>query len=498
MRRPALLGALASLAAITTVVPATGRAATPCNADWPMFQHDSSRTAAASCSGVTPLSVPTLQPRWFLATGGDVTAEPAVAEGQAYVGDGVGVMHAIDMNTGSDSWTFDTTHNKLHVDRHNVSYGRIDSSAAVADVPSFGSTVFFGGGGTVYAVDARKGTPRWAIDVNPSDPTSPAEVESSPVVWSRPGHDPIVFVGMDTNESRNGAVGGVLALDARTGALLWKYDAELGNVVHSLTVRTHAGTGCGDVWSSPSLDASRSTLFFGIGNCNSSNGGDTQWLVAINANTGHRTWQFAEPSANHQGDNDFGGAPVLTRVAGHDTVIQAGKSGWVYVLDRPTGHLLRQIHVAEGSDIGGFIGSPSVAVDPATGHPVLFGDTAIPAPEGSPDATVTTDPGRLASLHAVDLVTGTVLWHTPAQTPSYAPVTTAGGVVFAPDTTQFAVAAFQASDGLPLWHMPLAAAASSGVALARDAIVFGAGTYFNEQTQTPPQVTGVWCFGVTG
>jgi len=290
----------------------------------------------------------------------------------------------------------------------------------------------------------------------------------------------------------------VLALDGRTGALLWKYDAELGRVVHNVAFRSHSGTGCGDVWSSPALDAARDALFFGIGNCNLSNGGDTEWVVAISASTGRQLWRFAEPAANHQGDNDFGGAPVLARIAGHDAVVQAGKSGWVYVIDRANGRLLRQIHAAQASDIGGFIGSVSVAVDPATGHPVLYGDTAIPAPEGNPDPADATDPGRLTSLHAVDLITGTVSWHAATQTPSYAPVTTAGGVVFAPDTTQFAVAAYDASDGLPLWHMPVAAATSSGVAVAGDAIVFGAGTFLNEATHSPPQVTGVWCFQTTG
>ena len=95
-------------------------------------------------------------------------------------------------------------------------------------------------------------------------------------------------------------------------------------------------------------------------------------------------------------------------------------------------------------------------------------------------------------------MTGKVSWDAAEQTPSYAPVTTAGGVVFAPDTTQFAVAAYQASNGLPLWHVPLGGAASSGVAVAGDTIVFGAGTFFNEATNTPPQLTGVWCFGTTG
>ena len=498
MRRTALLAALASLAGLTAVVPAVGHAGMQCSSDWPMFQHDIGRTATAACTLVTALSAPTLQPRWFIKTPGDVTAEPAVADGHAFVGDGTGLMHAIDMTSGKDTWTFDVAHNKVHVDRHAYSYGHIDSSAAVADVPALGSTVFFGGGGTVYAVDARTGAPRWATDIDPRNPTSSAEVESSPIVWSRPSGPPIVFVGMDTNEDRGTAVGGVLAFDARTGALLWKYDAELGRVVHDLNARSRKGTGCGDVWSSPALDTARKMLFFGIGNCDLKAGGDTEWVVAISALSGRQAWRFAEPTANHNGDNDFGGTVVLTTTRGRAVAVQAGKSGWVYVLDRSSGHLVRQVHAAEGSDIGGFIGSVAVAVDPATGHPVLYGDTAIPAPEGAPDTTFTADPGRMTSLHAVDLVTGTVSWHTPAQTPSYAPVTTAGGVVFAPDTTQFAIAAYDASDGLPLWHLPVAAATSGGVAVAGNAIVFGTGTYFEESAQMPPQLTGVWCFEATG
>lgn len=494
--RSTLLGAVTSLVVVAATVPSVGEAARPCNADWPTFQHDAARTASVTCTGLTPLAVPALRLKWFLKTTSQVTAEPAISWGHAFVGDGTGRMHAVGMTTGKDSWTFDVTHNKVHVDRHAVSYGLITSSATVADIPSLGPTVFFGGGGTVYAVDARTGAPRWAVDVDPEHPTSTAEVESSPVVWRRPARagGPVVFVGMDTNEDGHSANGGVLAFAARTGALIWKYDAQRSRVVHRLTDRSLAGSACGDIWSSPSLDARRGMLFFGSGNCDLQNGGDTQRLTAIRAATGRRVWAFAEPAANHGRDMDFGASAVLTTVGGRDVVVQAGKSGWVYVVDRRTGRLVRAIHPAEGSAIGGFIGSVAVAVDPATGHPLLYGDTAIPVSPDGPDPAAASDPTQLTSLHAVDLATGVLVWNSPAQTPSYAPVTVAGGVVFAPDTTQFSVNAYRASDGVPLWHWSVAAATSGGVAVSGRDIVVGAGTYLAQGTQMPPQAPGIWCF----
>ena len=489
-----------SLLTLTTVVPSVSRAASHCSADWPTFQHDAARTAQATCTSLSPVAVPTLRPRWFLQTPGSVTAEPAIVGDRAFVGDGTGRMHAVDMTTGKDAWTFDVADNESHIDRHKVSYGLITSSATVAQVPSLGSTVFFGGGGSVYAVDARTGTPRWTVDVDPRHARSTAEVESSPVVWQRPRRagGAVVFVGMDTNEDGHSANGGVLALDARTGELLWKYDAQRGRPVHRLTLRSLDGTACGDIWSSPSLDTRRALLFFGSGNCDLPHGGDTQRLTAIRATTGRPVWRFAEPTANHGGDMDFGASAVLTTVGGRDVVVQPGKSGWVYVVDRATGRLVRSVHPAEGSSIGGFIGSVAVAVDPATRHPVLYGDTAIPINPDGPGSVAGADPTRSTSLHAVDLTTGKVVWASLAQTPSYAPVTVAGGVVFAPDTTQFSVNAYDASDGVPLWHGLAGGATSGGVAVSGNDIVVGAGTYLAQGTDVPPQVPGIWCFTAAG
>jgi polyvinyl alcohol dehydrogenase (cytochrome) len=474
------------------VAPSVGRAATTCDRDWPTFQHDISRTGSATCGGVAAATVSSLIPGWFFSTSGAVTAEPAVAAGSVYAGDSNGVMHAVDAATGAQRWSFDITSNAMHVDQHKGSFAGIVSSASVASVPSLGRTVFFGGGGTVYAVDATTGAPRWAVDVDPANPTSPAEVESSPLVWTRGDGTDVVFVGMDTNEAKGTIDGGVLALNARTGALLWKYDADSNTVVHDLTTGDHSGTACGDIWSSPALDPQRGLLYFGGGNCNLPGGGDTQRLIAVHADGGAKAWEFFEPAANHGRDQDFGASPVLTDIRGTDVVVQAGKSGWVYVLDRDTGAVVRSVRAAQGADYGGFIGSVTVAPGP-NGDPVLFGNTAVPVPtSGTVDPTLSQDPERATSLHAVDLATGAVVWHTPAQSVSFAPTTSTGGVVFAPDTTELSINAYAAADGTPLWHLPVAAATAGGVAVVGDTIVFGTGTYFGPPV--PPQLTGIWSF----
>src|SRR5947209_881010 len=207
-----------------------------------MFQHDASRTASTTCTDIATVTAPTLAPAWFLKTDGAVTAEPAIVGGSVFVGGSPGIFRAVDLAAGTQNWSFDIANNAVHDDQHQPSYGGVTSSAAVADVPSLGRTVFFGGGGTVYAVDAATGKPRWATDVDRTTPTSSTEVESSPLVWTKADGNSVVFVGMDSNEDKGGMDGGVLALNAATGALLWKYDADARKVVDSLTAGAHSGT----------------------------------------------------------------------------------------------------------------------------------------------------------------------------------------------------------------------------------------------------------------
>lgn len=255
---------------------------------WPMYQGGPDHSADA-CSSITAGNVATLRPAWYFATPGAVSATPAVSGGSVYIGESTGLLYDLNQATGAKEWTFDVTApqscfvDQPHpfADKHNVSFGKIPSSAAVADVRGT-RIVYVGGGGSLFAINAATGRCVWAQDTDPAQPTSSIEVESSPVVDTS-SSPPEVLVGNDDNSSAGIAVTGLMAFNAATGALLWKYEPErdlaltpaefCGSDARALSWGDGASTSgctpdvpglapnstafadaCGDVWGSPALD----------------------------------------------------------------------------------------------------------------------------------------------------------------------------------------------------------------------------------------------------
>ncbi|MBV8980324.1 MAG: PQQ-binding-like beta-propeller repeat protein [Acidimicrobiia bacterium] len=397
-----LASGLGLAAAKAAPAPAPG-----CVATWPTYQHDARHTANG-CSTLSQLSAPTLHPKWFTPTSGAVTAEPTVANNTVYVGDSTGAFHALDQATGASKWTFSTTSPQTcyrdqpapYTERHNAGFGGITSSAAVAPTVTDAAgnpLVYFGGGGSLFALDAVTGTCQWAQDIDPGFATNSVEIESSPVVDTGLAV-PEVLVGSDDNSGAGAGVTGLQAFDAATGALLWRYEPErdvtltpaqfggsealtlsCGDASPNAYCNTTNVPGigenslawadaCGDVWSSPSLDAdfvdpagmnayqSAGTaasdpawfpkqitatgrkshdglVIFGTGNCGANPNPSTTYAhhdyahtegeFALDPVTGVRVWNFFEPpniyntgSPNEAGagDTDFGSSSVLATV----------------------------------------------------------------------------------------------------------------------------------------------------------------------------------------
>lgn len=239
--------------------------------DWPMYGRTAQRSFASDCpQAPSPTTASALHPRWVVHTRDVVTAQPAVMDGTVYVGDWSGTFYALDQATGGPRWTtvLGSAAPPPWTDSHHDAYGQITSSAAVASIGGR-RTLLVGAAASLYALDAATGARLWRFDVDPQQPTGLGEIESSPVVWAdgTPNGDPWVLVGADANQASDFPGEGLWAIDAVTHQAVWHLNPE-----------AHAGKalyGCGNVWSSPALDlqpdnpdpSRRALAVFGTADC---------------------------------------------------------------------------------------------------------------------------------------------------------------------------------------------------------------------------------------
>ncbi len=122
----------------------------------------------------------------------EINSSPAVVNGVVYFGsgDGEGNVYALNAATGALIW------------KHPTTVSGVDSSPAVVN----GVVYVSGEDGNFYALDAGTGTQLWEYE------TTGQGIFSSPAVANG-----VVYFG------GNSSIGGVWALNATTGAFLWKY-----------------------------------------------------------------------------------------------------------------------------------------------------------------------------------------------------------------------------------------------------------------------------------
>jgi polyvinyl alcohol dehydrogenase (cytochrome) len=259
---------------------------------------------------ISPANVKDLSPKWVFTTGGDVSATPTVDGDAVYFPDWGGNLFAVKKQSGDLIWSrkisdYDGVAGAISrvspaVDGDQLIIGDILSPTQAHD------------GANVIAVDRHKGTLQWITHV---ESHSAAIITGSPVVF-----DGIVYVGVSSieeNLAENPAFpcctfrGSVVALDAKTGAILWKtFDMpENGG--------QPGGYSGGAVWQPPAIDPQRGSLFIGTGN---------NYTVPADV----EACQNATPTANCAAADDFfdtalaldlktGQIKWATRLQGNDT-----------------------------------------------------------------------------------------------------------------------------------------------------------------------------------
>jgi outer membrane protein assembly factor BamB len=508
---------------LTIVVGPAAHASGPGACGWPMYGHDPGHSfaQAPNCSTVTVQTAPTLTPKWVYPTSQPVSASPAIVDSTVYVGDWSGTFYALptDPPPGpvTPRWTYKVD------DTNGFAFGRIESSAAYVSIGGR-HVVLFGGGATLYALDADTGTKLAGVCLDPradpavrcKTPDVEAEIESSPAVVQR-GGSTLVLAGIDVHNDENVGRTGVVALALRStksGVSLtpvWKFDPEAGVPYtgdDELTRGSGTGTGCAGVWSSPAVDVARDLVFFGTASCSVDGVAVGEHMWAIRLDTGALAWSYGPPRESTRDDDDFGASPNLLPGG---MVGEASKDGWYYALDEQAGpnhaprlrwktHVGESGHLQQDFAVGGAIGTPATGT--VNGGPAIFVTTAISTPFDAPldsgptiDQSLTGDPARLLSLAAISATDGTVLWRAPLSRQSYGAPTFVNGVVLVPSTFDSTLAAFAADTGLPLAMLPVVGPPASAPTPVGNSIYMGAGT--GTGTDSPlSDASGVWAFEV--
>jgi polyvinyl alcohol dehydrogenase (cytochrome) len=463
-----------------TLVRPTASTALPSplpSGSWASFgngpEHDFSGPTALTASTVS-----SLREAWFFPTGDAVTATPTVVGDVAYFGSWDTKFYAVDVATGVLRWSFQldsqtaVTPYPGEQPRVQDSDGGLVTSTAWYE-PGNGSRpnlVIFGGGYTLYAIDADTGQLYWkhvydGLPEQPASPTTdPTRIFSSPIVE----HGNIYF-GTST-DGQPGERGYVVAASLLTGAPVWIHQTDVNSR------GTVLDDGCGGIWSSGSYLPVLDDVVFTMADCNDGNlqTATSERVVALDARTGSVRWTTSVGGPNLHCDFDEVGTNVGLTPAGTPEFLGAfGKDGRYISLDPATGAIRWSTRVTFGGTAGGFIGSPAFdgsVIYGATG----LGDLTTPSgcSPGSPgDATSQVNP----SFFAIDATSGRILWHA-SDARSFGATTVSGGMTFSCQLFDPTVQVRDAITGFLLTKLALPGPCWSGVAISGGTVLTGVGT----------------------
>jgi quinoprotein glucose dehydrogenase len=339
--------------------------------EWTAYGHDASGARYSPLTQLSRANVGKLEVAWTYRTGemdaktqqpAKLEATPLMVDGTLYLSTPFGRAIALDPATGKVRWTYDA-----HVDRggnwgdfanrgvstwvdpkaarnancrRRIYLGTIDARIIALDAASGAVCRGFGENGTVHLKKGLHNSPYYAEEYELTSP--PAVVNGVLVTGS----------SVADNNRTNAASGEVRAYDARTGVQKWSWDpiprdsadpawsSWRGAMAHS--------TGAANAWSVIAADSARDMVFVPTGSPSpdyygGERVGDNRYansVVALRASTGKVVWHF-QVVHHDLWDYDVAAPPALVTITHDgkrvDVVLQATKTGQLFVLDRDTG-----------------------------------------------------------------------------------------------------------------------------------------------------------------
>jgi PQQ-dependent dehydrogenase (methanol/ethanol family) len=302
---------------------------TPGDADFPKVGGNLGNQNYTGLRRIDPGNVRRLRGAWTnsieggLRTGNSQSTAVAV-DGVLYIESALGNVIAVDGATGVTKWRYQQTRGTLT--RRGVAVG--DGHVFTKSNDNY-----------VIALDQLTGQVVWEKQVDGF-----GNIEKVAVVY----HDGLLFCG--TNDGPRGAA---LALDARTGEVLWHFwgTPGPGEFGHDTWEGDSWAEGGATPWIHPAVDPELGLTYWTFGNARGSNssqdgsnrGGQNLFansLVALDMRTGAYRWHFQ--SIHHDiWDMDNVMSPVLAdvRIRGRmrKVIVYGSKSGMYFILDRTDG-----------------------------------------------------------------------------------------------------------------------------------------------------------------
>jgi len=446
---------------------------------------------------ISTANVKGLNPKWVFTTGGDVSATPTVDDDAVYFPDWGGNLFAVKKDSGQLIWShkiseYDGVEGAISrvspaVDANHVIIGDVLNSKQVHK------------GANVISVDRETGTVQWITQVE----THPAAIiTGSPVVF-----DGVVYIGVSSSEETLATDptypcctfrGSVVALDEKSGAMLWKTFDMPDNGGQP------GGYSGGAIWQPPAIDPKRGTLFVGTGN-NYTAPADVEACqnatptancaaaddffdaaLAVDLKTGQikwakrlqglDTWTVAcltptGPKANcpvpTSPDFDLGGSGpnLLGNIVGFGQ-----KSGIFWALNPDDGNIVWSTPVGPGASLGGI--EWGTATDGQRIYVAIANSDHLPYTLVPSGQHIT-----WGAWSALDVATGKILWQTAdptADTIDRGSVSVANGVIYA-GSNSGQMYALDATTGNILWNFASGGTVIDGPSIVDGTLYWGSG-----------------------
>jgi polyvinyl alcohol dehydrogenase (cytochrome) len=354
-------------------------------------------------TGLTAGNVGTLKLHWTDATGGvGAYAQPIVANNMVYWADWNGLEHATSL-AGQDVWTFPTGQN---IDNScSPPIVGISGTSTIGTVGSTSVDFFPGGDDNFYAVNALTGALLWKTNLG----TPPADyLWGSPILYNGSIYQPVASFGDCPLVN-----GRLVQMDAATGA-----------IQHTAFMEKSGCTG-GGIWSSPAVDPSDGSIYVTTGTPTGCTPNEmAPAIVKLRASdlTVLSSWTVPK-SAQQYGDADFGATPTLFTATingvARSLIGAVNKNGIFYAWDRT--------NLAVGPVWQSTVADPS-------GSPRSIASAAWDGSRLYVAAGGTTLNGTsyFGNISALDPATGAFLWRTGINGFMSAGITIVPGVLVEP------------------------------------------------------------------